>query len=243
MTGVRVRWVDKHFVAHEHLIGLRHLNPSPELLNNASQYSELIYSWCVAVLSEFNTSVENDVFALVTDGGSGVKCCTTNAKFLAKKWECVFLFLVFVCGCFGGCWVYVCVRACVRQNGWINNSRPSHNTHNPRWCTPHALNRAIADALGYTLDGEKEEGGDEEKEGRGEEEKEGGGESNSDGGNAGAGAGVAGAAAAEGRRGRRRARASAGIRSGKQLLLEIRMIVKSIDRSLPQQVRCINMIE
>ena len=77
----------------------------------------------------------------------------------------------------------------------------------------------------------------------GEEEKEGGGESDSDGGNAGAGAGVAGAAAAEGRRGRRRARASAGIRSGKQLLQEIRKIVKSIDRSLPQQVRCINMIE
>lgn len=97
-----MRWGDKGFRAHQHLIGLRHPNPSPELIDNASQYSELLYSWCVAGLAEFNISVEDDVFALVTDGGSDIKCCAI--KFLGKQWECVGL-----CGC-----VLLCVRACPR---------------------------------------------------------------------------------------------------------------------------------
>lgn len=117
----------------------------------------------------------------------------------------------------------VCCCACVRVRvrGCISDSRPSSVTHFRRWCTPHALNRAIAYALGCTVDG------DEGKEGGGEDEE--GGD---------AAAAAAGAAAAVSVGGRRRWRASpSGIWSGNQLLQEIRKVVKSIDLSLPQRVR------
>jgi hypothetical protein len=86
-TGVRIRWVDAQIVTHQHLIGLRHLNPTPELYDSVEQYSELVYSWVVAVLSDFDVSVEEDIYAVVSDGGSDVKCCSTHPKFLHKPWE------------------------------------------------------------------------------------------------------------------------------------------------------------
>lgn len=86
-TGVRVRWVDAMIVTRQHLLGLRHLNPTPELYDSVEQYSELVYSWVVAVLSDFDLSVEDDIYAIVSDGGSDVKCCATHTKFLNKPWE------------------------------------------------------------------------------------------------------------------------------------------------------------
>jgi len=46
-----------------------------------------VYSWVVAVLSDFDISLDNDIFAIVSDGGSDVKCCASNPSFLNKPWE------------------------------------------------------------------------------------------------------------------------------------------------------------
>ncbi|GAB5030514.1 Hypothetical protein NocV09_00301810 [Nannochloropsis oceanica] len=80
------RWIDAQVSPRQHLIGLRHLAPTPELYA-ATQYSELVYSWVVAVLSDFDISLDNDVFAIVSDGGSDVKCCASNPSFLNKPLE------------------------------------------------------------------------------------------------------------------------------------------------------------